>query len=87
MSEGLRRVPWSGEDGRAVFVVADPDAPGSVSRRADTVESVQLEMAGVLLAHARQLVDEAGPAGLRHLATELTRALADTLRIASRVKP
>ncbi|MEV1019930.1 hypothetical protein [Streptomyces sp. NPDC050264] len=79
-----RRLPWTGADGKAVYVVGDPDRPGPLSRRADAVEAVQLERASVLLGHARQLVDEAGPTELRHLAAELTQALADTLRIASR---
>ncbi|MYW68814.1 hypothetical protein GTY65_32770 [Streptomyces sp. SID8379] len=79
-----RLLPWTGADGRAAYVIGDPDCPGPVSRRADAVEAVQMEMAGVLLGHARQLVDELGPTELRHLARELTQALTDTLRIASR---
>ncbi|MFD5495535.1 hypothetical protein ACFWH4_22200 [Streptomyces sp. NPDC127091] len=50
------------------------------------MEATQLEMAAVLLGHARHLVDEAGPAELRYLVAELTRALTDTLRIALRVR-
>lgn len=81
-----RRLPWSGPDGKPAYVVADPEQPGPVSRRADAIEGTQLEMAGVLLRHARQLVDEAGPEELRYLVAEMARALADVLRIASRVK-
>ncbi|MGW5973066.1 hypothetical protein [Streptomyces sp. NPDC055186] len=50
------------------------------------MEAAQLEMAAVLLGHARHLVGEAGPAELRYLVVELTRALTDTLRIALRVR-
>ncbi|MEU0069734.1 hypothetical protein ABZ027_09370 [Streptomyces sp. NPDC006332] len=85
--EAARPLPWSGLDGRRAYVIADPERPGPVSRRADALESVQLEMAGVLLGHAWQLADEAGPEELRYLVVELTRTLAETLRIALRVKP
>ncbi|WP_306323572.1 MULTISPECIES: hypothetical protein [unclassified Streptomyces] len=54
---------------KTVYVIGDP---------------ARLEMAEVLLGHARELVDEAGPAELRHLVAELTCALADTLRVAVR---
>lgn len=81
-----RRLPWCGVDGKPAHVVADPDRPGPVSRRADAMEATQLEMADILLGHARQLVDEAGPEELRYLVVELTRSLTDVLRIALRVK-
>ncbi|MEV5847979.1 hypothetical protein AB0M32_39055 [Streptomyces sp. NPDC051985] len=85
--EAARPLPWAAVDGRRAFVIADPARPGPVSRRAAVLESAQLEMAGLLLGHARQLVDEAGPEELRYLVVELTRALADTLRIAWRAEP
>ncbi|GAA1433520.1 hypothetical protein GCM10009601_56210 [Streptomyces thermospinosisporus] len=81
-----RRLPWSRADGKTAYVIADPERPGRVSRLADAAEDVQLEMAGVLLGHARQLADEAGPQELRYLVAELTRSLSDILRIAQRVK-
>lgn len=81
-----RLLPWCGSDGKRAYVIADPARPGPVSRRADAVEATQLEMAAVLLGHARHLVDEAGTAELRYLVAELTRALTDTLRIALRVR-
>ncbi|GAA0905624.1 hypothetical protein GCM10009549_09960 [Streptomyces thermoalcalitolerans] len=81
-----RPLPWCGADGRPAHVVADPARPGPVSRRADLVEDIQLEMADILLGHARQLVGEAGPEELRYLVVELTRSLTDVLRIALRVK-
>lgn len=37
----------------------------------------------MLLGHAREPADEAGPVELRHPVAELTQALTDTLRIAS----
>ncbi|MGX4690512.1 hypothetical protein [Streptomyces sp. JNUCC 63] len=77
-----RPLPWCGADGKPAYVIADPARPGPVSRRADAVEDAQPEMAGILLGHARQLVGEAGPEELRHLVVELTRSLADVLRIA-----
>ncbi|MFI7005896.1 hypothetical protein [Streptomyces sp. NPDC050145] len=84
--EEPRLLPWSdGADGRAAYVIGDPDEPGPVSRRADAVEAVQIEMAGVLVGHARELAHEAGSAELRHLVLELTQSLTDLLRIASRV--
>ncbi|MDQ0776563.1 hypothetical protein QF026_005029 [Streptomyces aurantiacus] len=84
--EALRPLPWPGVDGRTAYVVADPDRPGPLSRRADVVEATQLDMAAVLLGHARELAGEAGPMELRHLVVELTQALTDTLRIASGVR-
>ncbi|MEU2600913.1 hypothetical protein ABZ678_30485 [Streptomyces hirsutus] len=81
-----RPLPWPGSDGKRAYVIADPARPGPVSRRADGVEAAQLEMAAILLGHARQLVNEAGPEELRYLVAELTRTLTDTLRIALRVK-
>ncbi|MFD4262887.1 hypothetical protein ACFWR9_36070 [Streptomyces sp. NPDC058534] len=81
-----RRLPWPDADGKPAYVVADPKRPGPVSRRANAIEGTQMEMAGVLLTHARQLVDEAGLEELRYLVAEMTRVLADILRIASRVK-
>ncbi|MEV8595025.1 hypothetical protein [Streptomyces sp. NPDC052012] len=81
-----RPLPWPAVDGRAAYVIADPDRPGPVSRRADAAERVQLDMAQTLLGHARELVGEAGPEELRHLVTELARSLSDTLRIAWRVR-
>ncbi|MFD4610667.1 hypothetical protein ACFWOT_21795 [Streptomyces sp. NPDC058440] len=81
-----RPLPWCGADGKPAYAIVDPDRPGPVSRRADVMEDAQLEMAGILLGHARQLVGEAGTEELRYLVVELTRSLADVLRIALRVK-
>ncbi|MCZ9347291.1 hypothetical protein NGM37_57290 [Streptomyces sp. TRM76130] len=67
-------------------MIADPARPGPVSRPADATERVQLETAESLPAHAHALVDEAGARELRHLVTELSRALTETSRIARRVR-
>ncbi|WP_327655650.1 hypothetical protein [Streptomyces sp. NBC_00483] len=69
---------------KTVYVIGEPDRPGPAARQVDAVDAAQLEMAEVLLGHARELLDEAGPTELRHLVTELTCALADTLRVAVR---
>ncbi|MFF3495713.1 hypothetical protein ACFYWS_30700 [Streptomyces sp. NPDC002795] len=69
---------------KSVYVIGDPARPGPAARRVDAVDAAQLEMADVLLGHARELLDVAGPAELRHLVAELTCALADTLRVAVR---
>lgn len=82
----LRLLPWYGLHGGPAYVIADPERPGPVSRYADVVEATHLEMAAVLLGHARELAAEAGPDELRHLVAELTQALTDTLRIASGVR-
>lgn len=84
--ETPRTLPWRESDGRRAYVIADPDRPGLVSGLADATERVQLEMAEGLLAHAQALVDEAGARELRHLVTELSRALTETLLIARRVR-
>ncbi|MFE9685991.1 hypothetical protein ACFYXC_33150 [Streptomyces sp. NPDC002701] len=82
-AEALRLLPWTSAGGGPAYVVADPERPGPVSRLADVVEATHLEMAAVLLGHARELTDDAGPVELRHLVAELTQALTNTLRIAS----
>ncbi|WP_413757667.1 hypothetical protein [Streptomyces sp. MMBL 11-3] len=82
-AEALRLLPWTGASGGPAYVVADPERPGPVSRLADVIEETHLEMAAVLLCHARELTAEASPVELRHLVTELTQALTDTLRIAA----
>ncbi|GGX62820.1 hypothetical protein [Streptomyces minutiscleroticus] len=83
----LRPLPWREPDGRTAYVITDPGRPGPVPRRADVTDAVHLEMASVLLGHVGRLADEAGPEELRHMVTELTRSLTDTLRIASRARP
>ncbi|MET9759472.1 hypothetical protein ABZ016_10500 [Streptomyces sp. NPDC006372] len=58
------------------------DGGGPVSRRADVVEEVQLDMGAQLLAHADDMLPTATEAQLRFLAERLTEALRDILRVA-----
>jgi hypothetical protein len=79
---GARLLPWTGTEGKPCYLVSD--GTGHVSRMADIVESVQLEMAGELLDHAADMLDDhrATPEQLRFLLARMTEALTDTRRIA-----
>ncbi|MFF5935996.1 hypothetical protein [Streptomyces sp. NPDC012508] len=79
----LRLLPWSGADGKPCFLSTD-DSGGHLSRLADNTEAIQLGLSAKLLEHATAvLADEmAAPDELRLLATDLTGALRDTLRVA-----
>ncbi|MFD0074026.1 hypothetical protein ACFVIY_16490 [Streptomyces sp. NPDC127166] len=79
----LRLLPWSGPDGKPCFLSTD-DTNGYVSRLADNTEAIQLGLAAELLKHASEDLSkgEADPEELRALATDLTAALRDTLRVA-----
>ncbi|MET8768301.1 hypothetical protein [Streptomyces sp. NPDC004658] len=79
----LRLLPWSGPEGKACYLDTD-DKAGYMSRLADNIEAVQLGTAAELLEHASATLDDqdAGPEDLQRLATELTRALRDVLRVA-----
>ncbi|MFE7596007.1 hypothetical protein [Streptomyces sp. NPDC057494] len=79
----LRLLPWSGTDGKPCFLSTD-DANGHLSRLADNTEAIQLGLAAELLDHASALLDdaEADLEEVRTLATDLTGALRDTLRVA-----
>lgn len=79
----LRLLPWSGPDGKPCFLSTD-DSNGYLSRLADNTEAIQLGLAAGLLDHATEELsnEEAAPEELRSLATELTEALRDTLRVA-----
>ncbi|MFE7244671.1 hypothetical protein [Streptomyces sp. NPDC057580] len=79
----LRLLPWSGPDGKPCFLSTD-DTNGYLSRLADNIEAIQLGLAAKLLDHASEELsnEEADPEELRSLATELTEALRDTLRVA-----
>ncbi|MEH0423549.1 hypothetical protein [Streptomyces sp. B21-083] len=77
-----RLLPWTGAEGNPCYVVGD--GTGYVSRRADQIECVQLGMAGDLLGHATELLEErsATSGELRYLANRLTEALRDVKRVA-----
>ncbi|MFJ9621708.1 hypothetical protein [Streptomyces sp. NPDC101181] len=78
----MRLLPWTGIGGKPCYVVGD--GSGRVSRMADEVESVQLDMADELLGHAADLLDDQGTTEqqLRFLAGRLTESLLQTVRIA-----
>lgn len=77
-----RLLPWTGEEGKPCYLISD--GTGRLSRMADTVERVQLGMAGDLLGHAADMLadDRVTCAQLRHLLTGMHGALTDVLRIA-----
>lgn len=77
-----RLLPWTGVEGNPCYVVGD--GTGYVSRLADQIESVQLDMAGDLLGHAAELLAEQRATGreLRYLANRLTESLRDVKRVA-----
>lgn len=79
-----RLLPWSNPEGNPCYLVADASGTGPLSRVADNVEAVQLGMAGDLLDHAADLLDDAKATEpqLRFLAARLTESLHDVHRIA-----
>lgn len=78
----MRLLPWTGEDGRPSYVLGD--GTGYVSRMADAVECVQLDMADDLLGHAADLLGEPDATGaeLHFLASRLTESLTAVKRVA-----
>ncbi|MFI7006977.1 hypothetical protein [Streptomyces sp. NPDC050145] len=83
-TERPRLLPWSGLDGRACYLVTDRSGTSRLSRMADDAESVQLDMAGELLEHAADLIDDARTTHpqLRYLARRLVESLRDVHRVA-----
>ncbi|MGW9494825.1 hypothetical protein ACWG5P_10610 [Streptomyces prasinus] len=83
-SDELRLLPWTGPDGKPCFLSTD-DSDSYMSRLADNTESVQLGMATELLDRALDMLADTDtqPDDLRLLATDLTGALRDTLRVAN----
>jgi hypothetical protein len=77
-----RLLPWTTADGRPCYVVGD--GTGYVSRLADDIEAVQLDMADDLLGHAAALLAEGRvtSAELRYLALRLAESLRDVKRVA-----
>ncbi|CAL9451569.1 hypothetical protein [Streptomyces sp. enrichment culture] len=78
---GGRLLPWTGAEGKPCYLITD--GTGYLSRVADTVESVQLGMAGDLLGHAADLMadERATSAQLRFMLARMREALTDVLRI------
>lgn len=81
-ADAARLLPWSGAEGKPCYLVGD--GTGYVSRVADTIESVQLGMAGELLDHAADMLADhrATAAQLRFLACRMAESLRDVHRIA-----
>ncbi|MFI8889681.1 hypothetical protein [Streptomyces paradoxus] len=77
-----RLLPWAGADGRPCYLVGD--GTGYVSRLADEIEVVQIDMADRLLGHAAELLAERRVTGaeLHYLARRLSESLRDVIRVA-----
>ncbi|WP_328434453.1 hypothetical protein [Streptomyces sp. NBC_00425] len=80
----LRLLPWAGPEGKPCYLSTD-DRGGYISRLADNIEAAQLGAAADLLEQASKALDDpdANPDETRRLATELTGALCDVLRVAT----
>ncbi|MFE5738716.1 hypothetical protein [Streptomyces celluloflavus] len=79
----VRLLPWTNTDGRPCYLSSDGTGP--VSRLADRVEAVQLDLAARLLGHARDTLATprlSTTPELGFLAAKLADALHDTLLIA-----
>ncbi|MFJ7773947.1 hypothetical protein [Streptomyces yangpuensis] len=83
-SDELRLLPWSGPDDKPCYLSADTPA-GYLSRLADNAEELQLGLGVELLAHAVDVLADVAsdPEELRLLATDLTGALRDAVRVAT----
>ncbi|MEU5805600.1 hypothetical protein [Streptomyces sp. NPDC047718] len=83
-SNELRLLPWSGPDGKPCYLSAD-NTNGYLSRLADNTEEIQLGLGAELLAHALEVLADvdSDPEELRLLATDLTGALRDAVRVAT----
>lgn len=77
-----RLLPWASPEGKPCYLLSD--GTGRLSRAADTMESVQLDMAGDLLDHAADmLADEQVTARqLRFVLARMSEALTAVSRIA-----
>ncbi|WNE96255.1 hypothetical protein PS467_13375 [Streptomyces luomodiensis] len=84
MSAQPRLLPWPGPAGQPCYLVSDADGEGYLSRLADEMEAVQLQMGAELIGHARLLLRDrkADVRELRYLSDRLIEALQDALRIA-----
>ncbi|NXY95685.1 hypothetical protein HYE82_15060 [Streptomyces sp. BR123] len=83
-SSELRLLPWAGPDDKPCYLSAD-NTNGYLSRLADNTEEIQLGLGAELLAHALEVLAETDPdpEELRLLATDLTGALRDVVRVAT----
>ncbi|GLW14171.1 hypothetical protein ACFXN2_29110 [Streptomyces kronopolitis] len=83
-SRTTRLLPWVSPDGKTCFLVSDGGGEGGLSRVADRIEDVQLDMADGLLDHAADLLADgrATDRQLRFLGEQLSSALRDVRRVA-----
>ncbi|MCP9958924.1 MULTISPECIES: hypothetical protein [Streptomyces] len=81
-TEAARLLPWTGAEGQPCYLIGDGE--GYVSRVADNVESVQLDMAEDLLGHVEDLLGDrsATPEQLRYVVARLSESLRDVHRVA-----
>lgn len=77
-----RLLPWTTPDGKTCIVVGD--GQGAVSRIADGVEAVQLDMAEDLLGHADEMLADRKTTfpELHYLARQLSSSLREVCRVA-----
>lgn len=77
-----RLLPWPGPEGKPCYLLTD--GSGRLSRAADAAESIQLDMAGDLLAHLADMLDDEHVTAvqLRYLLARMSEALTDVCRIA-----
>lgn len=80
----LRLLPWPGPEDKPCYLSTD-DNSGHLSRLADNIEAEQLGMATDLLERTSETLgdEDAEPDELRYLATALTEALHEVLRVAT----
>lgn len=78
----VRLLPWTGSEGKPCYVLGDGN--GYVSRMADDIESIQLDMAGDLLGHASDLLADRKVTGaeVHFLASRLAESLREVKRVA-----
>lgn len=79
-----RLLPWVSPDGKTCILLSDGRGESGLSRVADRMEDVQLEMADGLLDHAADMLgdDTATDRQLRFLGEQLSAALRDVRRVA-----
>ncbi|NIY65410.1 MULTISPECIES: hypothetical protein [Streptomyces] len=84
MSARPRLLPWPGPAGQRCYLVSDAESEGYLSKLADEMEAVQLQMGTELIGHARLMLSDrkADARELRYLSNRLVEALQDALRIA-----
>ncbi|MFI1738231.1 hypothetical protein [Streptomyces sioyaensis] len=86
MSESptTRLLPWVSPDGKTCILLSDGRGESGLSRVADRMEEVQLEMADGLLDHAADMLgdDAATDRQLRFLGEQLSATLRDVRRVA-----